>query len=658
MFLAGNTVSAQKKQKNPTKRADQKFELGEYYKAIKLYDKALDKKRKKDKMSKQKKAEIAYNMAEAYNFINDPIKAASNYKKAIRYKLDKPEAYLKLAEMLRMNEKMDDAIIEYKNYIELKPEDSLGHQGLRSCELAREWMNDPTRYEIEIFREINSKYLDFCAAYDARKDYQDIYFTSTREGAHTKQINDRTGQLFSDIFVISLDRKGEWSDPEPLDTIINSVWDDGTPYLNDKANTMYFTRCRVEKKKNIGCQIYTTHKDGGYWTEAEKLVVLKDNENDSISLAHPTLSKDENTLYFVSSMRGGYGKSDIWKVEKEGGAWGEPENLGPEVNSEFDEMYPYMREDGILYFSSDRYPGMGGLDIYKAELDSNNNWIVENMKYPINSVGDDFGIVFQGTMEKGLVSSSRLRRRDNIFMFEIPPLTFSLGGSVKDLDNEDMLSGAVVKLIGSDGTMFRDTTDENGEFKYKLKPNTDYIYVVSKEGYLNKKGTVTTDSLDRSKDFSSDIFLKPTRDPIELENILYDFGSAELRAESKLELNKLVEILNDNPNIIIELAAHTDQVGDDASNLQLSEERAKSVVNYLIEKGVPSARLKPKGYGESKPKIIDKRTAEKYTFLNEGDELTPEFINALPETDQMDKANQINRRTEFQVLSEKYIPQN
>ncbi|MBI4645898.1 MAG: OmpA family protein, partial [Bacteroidia bacterium] len=211
-----------------------------------------------------------------------------------------------------------------------------------------------------------------------------------------------------------------------------------------------------------------------------------------------------------------------------------------------------------------------------------------------------------------------------------------------------------VKLIGSDGTMFKDTTDEKGIFKFKLKPNTDYIFIASKEGYLNSKGIASTDSLERSKDLTAELFLKPTKDPIKLDNIHYDFGSAELRPESKIELNKLVEILNDNPNIIIELASHSDMVGDEHFNLELSQKRAESAVNYLIEKGVVHERLIPKGYGESTPKVIDKKYAARFTFLKEGDILNEELINRLTE-EQKEIVNQINRRTEFQVTSNKYI---
>lgn len=644
------------KDKKATKRADKKYEMGEYYKAIKLYEKII--KKKGDKVAKITRAEVAFKMAESYNIINEPKKAESQYKRAIRYGYPDPKAIIKYADVLKMNNSFDEAIMQYEEYRKLKPEDSLGGDGVRSCMLAKEWIENPSRYEIEEFKEVNSKYSDFCATFDPRKEYQDVYFTSTREGAHEKMVNDISGQYFSDLFVIKLDRKGKWSEPEPLDTIINSIYDDGTPCINQKGNEMYFTRCRREKKKDIGCQIYLTRKSGGYWDQATKVDVIPNNDNDSISVAHPSISADENTLYFVSAMKGGYGGKDLWKVDKEGGAWGKPVNLGPEINSEFDEMYPFIREDGILYFSSDRYPSMGGLDIFKAEKDSNNAWVVENMQYPINSVADDFGISFQGKAEKGAFSSSRLRRKDNVFKFEIPPLSFTIGGNVKDLENEDPLSGAVVKLVGSNGTLFSDTTNEEGKFVYKLKPNTDYIYIISKEGYLNKKGSISTDSLDRSRDFFSDIFLKPTRNPIELENILYDFGSADLRPESKMELNVLIEILNENPNIVIELASHTDMVGDDKSNLELSEKRAQSVVSYLIEKGVPAARLQPKGYGESRPKTIDKRSASRHDFLEEGNVLNESFINGLISEEEREICNQMNRRTEFQVLSSTYIPKN
>ncbi|MBI4648822.1 MAG: tetratricopeptide repeat protein, partial [Bacteroidia bacterium] len=380
IFICYNSIETFSQNNKYTKRADIKYESGEYYRAIKIYERVLKKKSKK--LSKEQKSEICFRIAECYNYINEPKKAASNYTKAIKQGYTLPVAYLHLAEVLKMDERFDEAIVEYQNYKSLVPGDTIGDTGIRSCQLAIEWIKNPTRYEVQPFKELNTKYSDFCPCFDSRKEYQDVYFTSTREGIHDKQISSISGQYFSDIFFTSIDKKGKWSKPEPLDSLVNSIYDDGSPCLNQKANVMYFTRCRKEKTKHIGCQIYVARKTGGYWGEASKEVIIPNNENDSISIAHPSISADEKTLYFVSNMKGGLGRNDIWKVEKKDKGWGEPVNLGPEINSEYDEMYPFIRDDGVLFFSSDRYPTMGGLDIFKAVKDTSNKWVVENMKYP------------------------------------------------------------------------------------------------------------------------------------------------------------------------------------------------------------------------------------------------------------------------------------
>jgi len=375
---------------------------------------------------------------------------------------------------------------------------------------------------------------------------------------------------------------------------------------------------------------------------------------DSIVVAHPSLSEDELELYFVSDMNGGMGKKDIWMVKRTSsdGKWGVPENLGAAINTPGDEMFPFIHNDGILYFSSDYHIGMGGLDIFKATSE-NGTWRVENMRYPVNSTKDDFGIVIEKEEERGYFSTSR-DGDDEIYSFVLPPLKFDIEGVVLNDKNESPIAQATVKLVGSDGMTLTNETADDGTFKFMLRPNTDYVFVASKKGFLTGKGKETTKGVTESESFTSEIRLSSIAEPIELPNILYDFAKWDLRPESMVALDKLVETLNDNPNVVIELRSHTDARGSATSNVELSQKRAQSVVNYLIEKGIEPARLRAKGYAATMPKVVDMKTTAQYPFLNEGTTLTEDFIETLENEEQQEMAHQINRRTEFQVISTDY----
>ncbi|MFW6372047.1 MAG: OmpA family protein, partial [Bacteroidota bacterium] len=325
------------------------------------------------------------------------------------------------------------------------------------------------------------------------------------------------------------------------------------------------------------------------------------------------------------------------------------------INTDQDEVFPYVHPDGTLYFSSNGHIGMGGLDIFKATENEDGKWEVENMKTPINSASDDFGIVFQADEERGFFSSSRgLRNNDDIYAFVLPPLKFNIEGVVKDEKTEEPLDNVLVKSIGSDGITLESTTGKKGEFKFMLRPNTDYVFLASREGYLRGKERETTKGLGKSKDFNTTIFLASIDKPIQLPNIFYDFNKADLRPESMVTLDRLVETLNDNPNVTIEIMSHTDYRGSDSFNDELSQKRAQSVVNYLIEKGIAPDRLSAKGYGETRPKTIDSKIAEEWPFFEEGVTLTEAYIKSLKSLEQQEVANQINRITEFRVLSTDY----
>lgn len=625
------------------------YEAGEYLEAIDLLKDAYN--RVNDKVEK---TEIVFKIAECYRKTSESEKAELWYTKAIGRGFANPIAILHLAEAMMMNQKYEEAINEFQKYKSLVPDDPRGATGIESCELAMEWMANPSGYVVEEMKFFNSKNNDYGPAYlDA--EYSRVVFTSAREGGKGSQIHGATGQGFADLFYSVVDRKGAWSEPLPLGETVNSEFEDGAPNIDTDFTTLYFTRCKVSKNKIFGCEIVSSSKEGEEWSEAKPLEIA----GDSIVVAHPAISPDGFTLYFSSDMEGTLGGKDLWKVVRTtvGGEWENLENLGEQINTEGDEMFPFVHSDGTLYFSSNGHTGMGGLDIYRAKPKPDGTWQIDNMRYPVNSWADDFGICFERENERGFLSSNRNNRGDDdIFSFVLPPLRFNLIGVVKDEKTEDPLTNVTIRSISSDGSTIESQSQSDGSFKFMLTPNTDYVFIASREGYLNGKERETTKGLTLSKDFKSIIYLSSIEKPIELPNIFYDFGKWDLRPESMVSLEKLVETLADNPNIVIELGSHTDSRGSDAANQELSQKRAQSVVDFLIAKGIAPDRLVAKGYGESQPKVLDKKTAKQSRFFKEGDTLSEAFINTLSVVEQQEMAHQINRRTEFRVLRTDYVP--
>ncbi|MBN1118286.1 MAG: OmpA family protein [Bacteroidales bacterium] len=649
LLLFTVAVDAQSKK---FEKAYNTFNAGEYFEAIPLFKDAYD-----GTTDKNEKTRIIYTIAECYRKTNQPSKAALWYSKAIKKNYSDPLIYLHYADMLKMLGDYEEAKIQYQAYKELLPGDSRADDGILSCDQSMEWLEFPNGYTVEEASFFNSRSDDFNPAF-AREDYRVIYFTSAREETTGKNEHGVSGQGFTDIFETTLDRKGKWSTPVPLSEEINTEYDDGTPVLTRDYKTMYFSRCAVHDNKSTGCEILTSIRKNDEWQKAKSLEIAED----SVLITHPAISADELTLYFVSDMPGsmagadGVPSKDIWKVSRSSLSddFGKPENLGDAINTVDDEAFPYIHVDGTLYFSSNGHVGMGGYDIYKAVKDESGNWTIENMRYPINSSSDDFGICFEAEREAGFLSSSRTGRSDDIYAFLLPPLRFSITGVVKNEKTDDPLVEASVKSIGSDGTTLETLTDDNGSFKFMLKPGTDYIFLAKKEGFLQGKERETTKSVESSTDFTSVIYLPPIDEPITVENIFFNFASAELRPESIVSLDKLVETLNDNPNITIELSSHTDARGNDDFNMTLSQNRAQSVVDYLISKDIKADRLVAKGYGESQPKTVDLRDHESYPFLPEGQLLTEDYINTITDEDLQEVAHFLNRRTEFKVLTTDY----
>lgn len=663
VLLFGFTASAQK---NFVKDADKAFENKQYYSAVELYKKSIPKLKKK-----QDKARATYMIAECYRLISDFKQAEAWYDKAIRANTPEPKAHLYLAEARKVNGKYDEAIVEYQKYKELVPSAPEGENGVKSSELAQKWKDNPTRHKVENMAQINTKELDFSPVFGDKKN-SSLIFVSKREGnAGGSSRDDKTGMLFSDLFETKVDKNGKWSAPSPLVGPVNGPANEGPLSINKKADKIFFTRCGQTKKKIVKCQIYMATKKGSSWSEPELMTFGLDSA-ENFNFRHPALSPDETVLVFQSDMEDAPGDTEvnndlfISTYDKKNKTWSKPVNLGAPVNTQENEAWPYIHENGSLYFSSTGHLGMGGYDIFKAERKAAGKWewsTPENLKYPMNSNGDDFGIVFDRsrdkTTERGYLTSNRegTKGGDDIWQFVLPPLVFDVAGSIKDCKTGANLEGAVVRMTGSDGSSVEEKTDKDGKYKFKLAPNTSYVITVIPEGVKydtkklrgyfglkdEKKGKITTVGEDASKSFTWE---GGCLDPIPMEDIrfpdvLYDLGKATLRPESKDSLNYLYQVLVDNPTLVIELSSHTDSRGSNAANKILSENRAKSCYDYLVnEKKINPARIKPKGYGEEKLLVKDKDIAK------------------LKTKEEQEAAHQRNRRTVFRVLRTDFVDPN
>jgi len=656
LFLLGSMVffSGCKGGRKLVKRADAAFELGEYHKALGMYERIQEKEKASNK---QQEAYLFYKIAQCYDFLNNSKRAESRYSRAIRKGYKEPEVYVLCADQMLMNQNYEEASELYLQAKEKMPDNKRVGYGLESLELAKIWTDSVTRYEVENVRKINSRDNEFAPAY-AKEDFSHIYFTSTKHKEEKlSKVSDITGTKFTDVFEARVNRKGKWEEPLALeDTTVNGPFDDGAMALTADVNTMYYTSCKKETGKKLGCQIFETSRRGIEWGAAKNIAIT----GDTISVGHPSISADGQTLYFSSRMQGGFGGADIWYVTRSSssGTWSKPVNAGARINTPGDEMYPFIREDGNLYFSSDYWPGFGGMDIFRAIKNEAGFWDIANMLPPVNSPQDDFGIIFQGKKEKGLFTSARDEGRggDDIFSFELPDLEFYATGKILDRNTEEGVDAATVTVYGSDGSVSETETDKDGTYSVKLAQYTDYIILGSAENYLRKKVKVSTNNLIDNKTFEENISLIPTGESVEIPNIFYDFGKWTLNEHSKAALIELAELLEDNPNITIELGSHTDMVGDSLSNMLLSKKRAQSVIDYLYEKGYDPDRLIAKGYGENVPVVINDKAAAGDTLFYAGLVLTPDFIESLPTQEAKDRANQKNRRTELKVLTMDYIP--
>ncbi len=633
--------------KNTIKKADNKYEVGEYYAAGNIYKRAYRNISSKDK---DLRAKVAFYMGNSLRLTNNNQRAESAYGNAIRYKYKDSIAYLYYAEMLRKNGKYNDALNNYNIYAATHPNNIWAKSGIISCQEIKEWNKNKSRYEIKKADYLNSKrYSEFCPAFP-NKDGDVLYFNSTRENANVGgKASLITGLRNNDFYVTRKNSTGNWEAPTPVEGDLNTIYDEGTPSFSNDGKTMYFTRCLTS---GANAMIYKSTRAGAQWSGGEKLDILNDS---TLMAAHPAISPDDKTLYFVSDITGGYGGKDIWRVQQlENGKWGLLENLGPDINTPGDEMFPYVRANGDLYFSSNGHPGFGGLDIFKATNIEDNKWKVENLKEPINSSSDDFGITFAGKDDSGFFTSNRKESKgyDKLWSFGIKKIEYILYGKVLDSKNE-AVPNATVRIVGDDGTNAKVSTHKDGAYRYELKEGVQYVMLASARGFLNSKQAASTVGLKDSKDFPVNFQLASISKPVQVNNIFYEFGKWTLTPNSEAGIKDLAKLLTDNPNITMEIGAHTDMVGTEEANIELSKKRAQEVVNYLIKAGIDSDRLTAVGYGESVPVVATKELSKQYPFMKESDILNEEYVlNKTPQEQEI--INQINRRTEFKVLKTTY----
>ena len=627
--------------------AEEKQRIGEYYEAAAIYRKVYTKTSPK---KRDLRGYIAYRMAECNRLINNTAKATSAYMNAIRYDYPDSTVYLRMGQMLQKTGRYPEAIKNYDIYMENDPSNLLAINGIQGCELAPGWKKNPTRYEVRRMDKFNSRRGEFSPMLAGDK-YDQLYFASSRSKDKDAKVSAITGQNNNNLFLVKQDEKGAWLAPVELEDEVNTEYDEGTPSFSPDGNTMYYTYCAQDPEGPHTAEIYISTRSSAKWGKGTRATIVKDSVT---ALGHPSISPDGKYLYFVSDAVGGFGGKDIFRARVAGNDFGPMENLGEEINTPGDEMFPYVRDSVTLYFASNGHPGMGGLDLFKATQDSTGKWNVENLGAPINSMADDFGITFAGKEERGFFCSNRndARGYDHIYSFERPTITIFIEGIVNDVD-EYPIEDATVRIVGKDGLNVKVPVKKDGTYRVELERDIRYVMMASARGYLNQNYELHTGPEEKNETYIVDFFLSPISKPVVIDNIFYDFDKATLRPESKKALDEMIKMLNDNPNVTIELGAHTDRKGTDQYNERLAQRRAQSVVDYLIAGGIEAARLEAKGYGESVPKTINKKMAKQFDFLKEGDVLTEEFILALP-PEQQEIADQINRRTEFKVLRTNY----
>lgn len=629
------------------KKAEKFMAIGEYYDAASQYKQAYSKTPPKER---DRRGLIAGKMAVCYRKINSTPKAVAAYRNMVRYNKATVDDRLELGRQLLKNGDYKQAAEQFRVVLDSMPDNVLARNGLLSAQQAPAWKKQGSRYTVKRMDVFNSRRAEYSPMLSGDQ-YDQLYFTSTRNDATGDELSGITGTKNGDIFVSQKDDKGKWSKPEVVNGGLNTEADEGASCLSPDQREMYLTQCVTDPSYPRYAQIVKSNRSDAAWGKASSVELTKDTLS---CFAHPAVSPDGQWLYFVSDMPGGKGGLDIWRVRITSAGYGGVENLGEPINTPGNEMFPTFRPNGDLYFSSDGHPGMGGLDIFIAHPGKTGRYVLEHPGYPLNSQGDDFGMTFEGVKNRGFFSSNRNDGRgwDHIYSFVNPEIVQSVKGWVYEQEGYE-LPAAQVYMIGSDGTNLKLGVKSDGSFEKELTPGVEYMFLATCKGFLNHKEELKVVPMNDSHEYVLQFPLASITAPVLIDNIFYDFNKATLRPESQTALDELVKLLNENPNVTIELSSHCDYKGSSAYNKLLAQRRAESVVNYLVDKGIARDRLSPVGYGKEKPKTIRKKLTEKLTWLKEGDVLTEEFIKKL-DPEKQEICNQLNRRTEFIVLRTTY----
>ena len=600
------------------KKADDAMLIKQYAIAADMYDQLASN----SSLTKEERQNAAFRGAECYRFNHQPKKALKLYAKSLSYGAKDPQVLFRLGQTQKELGEYQQAIESFKKYQKEAPSDERTETMIKGCESALVWKEQKSRYQVETFKVANDKAADDFSPVWADRKNSTIMFTSDREGGADKAVYARTLRFHTDVWIVNKSsargKSDKWEAPVLVEEL-NTDYNDGAITFNNRMTKMYVTQCNGVKGQAPKCKIYEARKAGKGWVmNPEPLSFCSGEGNINWTYGHPTLSADDNTMYFASDRPGGYGDTgalertkDIWMVTyvKRGKTWSEPINLGPSVNTEDNEMFPYAHQDGSLYFASDGHPGVGGLDIFETTKsgDGPEDWAVPtNMKSPINSSGDDFGIIIDATKENGYFTTNRDKNQDDIWAFTMEPINCKVKGQVTDCDSGTAIVDAIVVLSNNiDSSKIRLRTDSKGYYETEIGINREYTLEVSKRDayyYDAKPQYVSTMGVENSLDCQhiKDFCMKNTCNDVFVLPIYYDLAEDFIRDDAMPILDDLIKTLQKYPKMAVELGSHTDCRADYDYNLDLSQRRANSAIRYIIEKGkINPFRLEARGYGES-----------------------------------------------------------
>lgn len=635
-FASFSSVFAQE-QFNLRDRAKKFLNEYQYFQAAKLFQKLVD--------IKSPKVEDMEDLADCYVKIQDFEAAETWYARVVAAKGSKPENLIKYGESLKSNLKYAEAKKVLESYVAQTGNQSAVALSIAGCDSATVWLSNPTIHKIKNESGVNTPLANF-GVFPYK---QGVFFTSEPDVKSLKEIYGRTGRPYLRIYDAAKAADNALTNAKVDSAIYNKGEYHIGPITTNKAgNVLYVTRTttgktlEVERKgkfkySTANLELYIFTENNGKWDEKP----FPYNSVEKYSVGHATLSKDEKTLYFVSNMQGGLGGTDIWYCELQAdGSWGAPKNAGAGINTAKDEMFPVVNIDGSMYFSSNGWPGMGGLDLFSAKGERQTWTKPQNLKYPLNSPADDFTfltIMNTGDVATGYLSSTRKGGvgNDDIYSFTYnyiaPKIILALKGNVLNKKTGEIIPAASVTLYGAGQQIVaRQSSTATGTFLFDLSPETTYQVLVQKERFYADSMAISTVGITKSQTLSAELKLDPLFEvgkTIAIQNIHYDFDKDNIRADAAKILDELVRTMRDNPTLEIELGSHTDSRGVDIYNIDLSQRRAKSVVNYLVSRGIARDRMIAKGYGETQ--LLNK--------CSNGVDCTV-------------AEHQANRRTEFKIL--------